>query len=151
MKAVQIMLINNNDYITVVDDIKKRIKTAQRRLALTANGELFILYWNIGRVINEYSVWGNKFIENLARDIKLDFPNAKGYSVRNLKYMATFAKIFPEIEIVQSLTAQLTWTHSNALLDKVKDREVFLWYAERSSEEGWTVDTLIEQVENGLV
>ena len=128
MKAVQIMLINNNDYITVVDDIKKRIKTAQRRLAIAVNGELFILYWNIGRVINEYSVLGNKFIENLARDIKLDFPNAKGYSVRNLKYMAKFAKIFPEIEIVQSLTAQLTWTHSNALLDKIKDREVFLWY-----------------------
>ena len=144
------MLINSNEYITVVDDIKSRIKTAQRRLALAANGELFTLYWNIGKVINEYSVWGNKFIENLARDIKLDFPNAKGYSVRNLKYMAKFAKIFPEIEIVQSLTAQLTWTHSNALLDKVKDRDIYLWYAERNSEESWTVDTLIEQVENGL-
>jgi Protein of unknown function (DUF1016). len=119
------MLINNNDYITVIHDIKEQIKTAQRRLALAANGELFTLYWNIGRVINEYSTWGNKFIENLACDIKLDFPNARGYSVRNLKYMAKFAKTFPEIEIVQSLTAQLTWTHSNALLDKVKDRDVF--------------------------
>ena len=144
------MLINNNEYISVIDNIKTQIKTAQRRLALAANGELFMLYWNIGNVINEYSVWGNKFIENLARDIKLDFPNAKGYSVRNLKYMAKFAKTFPEIEIVQSLTAQLTWTHSNALLDKIKDRDIFLWYAERNSEESWTVDTLIEQVENGL-
>jgi predicted nuclease of restriction endonuclease-like (RecB) superfamily len=144
------MLISNSEYITVVDDIKAQIKTAQRRLALAANGELFTLYWNIGKIINEYSVWGNKFIENLARDIKLDFPNAKGYSVRNLKYMAKFAKTFPDFEIVQSLTAQLTWTHSNALLEKVKDRDVFLWYAARNAEAGWTVDVLKEQIDNDL-
>jgi len=144
------MLINNNEYLSVVNDVKARIKEAQRRVLLVANSELFALYWNIGKVINENSTWGNKFVENLARDIKLDFPDAKGYSVRNLKYMAKFAKTFPDFEIVQSLTAQLTWTHSNALLDKVKDRDVFLWYAERSGEAGWTVDALKEQIENGL-
>ena len=144
------MLINSKDYISAVNDIKKQIKTAQRRLLLSANSELFLLYWNIGKVINEYSVWGNKFVENLARDIKLDFPNAKGYSVRNLKYMAKFAKVFPDIEIVQLLTAQLTWTHSNVLLDKVKDRDIFLWYAARNSESSWTVDILKEQIENSL-
>ncbi|MCL1794652.1 MAG: DUF1016 N-terminal domain-containing protein [Oscillospiraceae bacterium] len=144
------MLINNNEYLSVANDIKTRIRAAQHRVLFAANSELFLLYWNIGKVINEYSVWGNKFVENLARDIKLDFPKAKGYSVRNLKYMAKFAKTFPETEMVQSLTAQLTWTHSNALLDKIKDRDVFLWYAERNSESGWTVDTLKEQIENGL-
>ena len=144
------MLINNNEYISVVNDIKTRIRTAQRRVLLSANSELFSLYWNIGKVINENSAWGNKFVENLSRDIKLDFPKAKGYSVRNLKYMAKFYKTFPDFEIVQSLTAQLTWTHSNALLDKVKDRDIFLWYAERNGEAGWSVDALKEQIENGL-
>ena len=144
------MLINNKEYLSVVTDIKTRIKAAQRRVLLTANAELFTLYWNIGGLINQYSVWGNKLIENLARDIKLDFPDVRGYSVRNLKYMAKFNKTFPELEIVQSLTAQLTWTHSNALLDKVKNREEFLWYAERNSEAGWSVDTLKEQIENQL-
>jgi predicted nuclease of restriction endonuclease-like (RecB) superfamily len=144
------MLINNNEYLSVVSNIKARIRAAQRRVLMSANGELFTLYWNIGKVINDYSVWGNKFVENLARDIKLDFPKAKGYSVRNLKYMAKFAKTFPDFEIVQSLTAQITWTHSNALLDKVKDYDIFLWYAQRSGEEGWTVDSLKEQIENSL-
>jgi len=144
------LLINDNDYISVANDIKKRIKCAQRKVLITANSELFILYWNIGKVINAHSVWGNKFISNLARDIKLDFPNVKGYSVRNLKYMAKFARMFPDFEIVQSITAQLTWTHSNALLDKVKDCNVFLWYAERNSESGWSVETLKEQIESGL-
>ena len=144
------MLINNNDYISVVNDIKTRIRAAQRRVLLAANSELFALYWNIGRVINEYSEWGNKFVENLARDIKLDFPDTKGYSVRNLKYMAKFAKNFLDFEIVQTLSAQLTWSHNTALLDKVKDREKFLWYAERNGEAGWSVDVLKEKVENSL-
>ncbi|MCL2202032.1 MAG: PDDEXK nuclease domain-containing protein [Oscillospiraceae bacterium] len=142
--------MNSSEYMAIVDDIKTKIKTAQRRLALEANSELFTLYWNIGRVINECSQWGNKFVENLACDIKLDFPKARGYSVRNLKYMAKFAKTFPELEIVQSLTAQITWTHSNALMDKVKDRGVMMWYAERTAETGWTVDILKEQIDNKL-
>jgi len=144
------LLINSSEYLIIIGDIKAQIKTAQRRVALEANSELFMLYWNIGRVINEYSQWGNKFVENLARDIKLDFPKARGYSVRNLKYMAKFAKTFPELEIVQSLTAQITWTHSNVLLDKVKDYSAMLWYAKRAAETGWTVDTFKEQIDYKL-
>jgi predicted nuclease of restriction endonuclease-like (RecB) superfamily len=144
------MLITSNEYLSGANDIKTRIRAAQRRVLLSANGELFSLYWAIGKVINENSAWGSKFVENLARDIKLDFPEARGYSVRNLKYMAKFAKTFPDFEIVQSLTAQLTWTHNTALMDKVKDRDIFLWYAERNGESGWTVDTLKEQIENRL-
>jgi len=56
------MLINNDDYIAVVSNIKARIRTAQRRVLLSANAELFLLYWNIGTVINENSAWGNKFV-----------------------------------------------------------------------------------------
>jgi len=144
------VLINNSNYISAVSDIKAHIKHAQRKVLISANAELFTLYWNIGKVINKYSVWGNKFIENLARDIKLDFPGAKGYSIRNLKYMAKFARTFPDFEIVQLLTAQLTWTHSNVLLDKIKDLDIFLWYAERNGEAGWTVETLKEQIESSL-
>jgi hypothetical protein len=60
------------------------------------------------------------FYVNLARDIKLEFPAAKGYSVRNLKYMAKFAKTYPDFEFVQTVSAQISWSHNTALLDKVK-------------------------------
>ena len=82
-------------------NVKKQIQNAQYKAILSANRELILLYWNIGNVIIENSVWGNKFIDNFARDIKLEFPNTKGYSVRNLRYMRKFAAMFPEIEIVQ--------------------------------------------------
>lgn len=81
------MLINNDNYFQVLENVKARIQEAQYRAVLGANREQIILYWHIGRVIIENTKYGAKFIENLARDIKLEFPNAKGYSTRNLKYM----------------------------------------------------------------
>ena len=69
---------------------------------------------DIGLAINEHKTWGNKFIENLATDIRLAFPEAKGYSVRNLKYMAKFALRFPDFEIVQAALAQIKCYFSSA-------------------------------------
>ncbi len=83
------MLMNNNEYLDLVQTIKQEIQQAQYKATLSVNKELIMLYYNIGKIINEHKSWGNKFIENLAADIKLSFPNAKGYSVRNLKYMST--------------------------------------------------------------
>ena len=81
------MLMNNNEYLDLVQTIKQEIQQAQYKATLSVNKELIMLYYNIGKIINEHKSWGNKFIENLAADIKLSFPNAKGYSVRNLKYL----------------------------------------------------------------
>ena len=85
------MLINNNEYLDIVETIKLEIKSAQYKAAVSVNRELIMLYYNIGKIINEHKTWGNKFIENLAADIRISFPDTKGYSIRNLKYMAKFA------------------------------------------------------------
>lgn len=144
------MLLNNSEYLSVINEIKSRIHAARNRAALAVSNEVVTLYWNIGKDINEHSVWGNKFVENLARDIKLEFPNTKGYSVRNLKYMAKFAKLFSDFQIVQRLVAQLQWGCTVSLIDKVKDYEQCLWYAEQTVENGWSRDTLVEQIERNL-
>lgn len=102
------MLMNSSDYLTTMEQIKREIKSAQYRATVHANVELLMLYHTIGRVINEHKIWGNKFVENLAADIRLEFPNSTGYSVRNLKYMAKFAFLFPNAEIVQASLAQIT-------------------------------------------
>ena len=90
------MLMNNNEYLDLVQTIKQEIQQAQYKATLSVNKELIMLYYNIGKIINEHKSWGNKFIENLAADIKLSFPNAKGYSDRNLKYMSKFASTYPD-------------------------------------------------------
>ena len=111
--------MNKKEYLSVFEEIKIKIHSARRNAILAVNNEMVMLYWSIGSIINAKSKWGNKFIENLAKDIKLEFPSAKGYSARNLKYMAKFAKTNPDLEIVQTISAQLSWSHNTALLDKV--------------------------------
>jgi predicted nuclease of restriction endonuclease-like (RecB) superfamily len=144
------LLINSNEYLQIIGEIKSRIRKARRQAVLAANYELITLNWYIGKTINGHSAWGNKFIENLAGDIKLEFPNAKGYSVRNLKYMAKFARVYPDFEIVQTVSAQLSWSHNTALLDKVKDSGQRLWYARKAIEDGWSLNTLEYQIETCL-
>jgi len=144
------MLMNSNEYFEILEDIKMRIKTAQYKAALGMNREQILLYWNVGKVIIENSKWGNKFIDNLARDIKLEFPNTTGYSVRNLKYMKKFAIMFSDDEIVQAALAQLTWYHLQALMDKVSDNRTYLWYADKCIENGWSRDILVHQIEMKL-
>lgn len=144
------MLMNNNEYLDLVQNIKQEIQHAQYKAALSVNKELIGLYYNIGQLINEHKTWGSKFIENLAADIKLSFPDAKGYSVRNLKYMAKFALRFPDFEIVQAALAQITWYHHIALMDKVKTADEHLWYADQVSKNGWSRNVLVHQIESGL-
>ena len=144
------MLINSNEYLDIINTIKKDIQTAQYKAVLGANRELIMLYRNIGNVINEHNTWGSKFIDNLARDIKLDFPDMTGFSVRNLKYMAKFSALYTDSEIVQAVLAQLSWYHNIALMDKVKNTEIALWYAKQAIENGWSRNVLVHQIESDL-
>ena len=125
-------------------------ETQSYRATVSVNRELLVLYHSIGEVINEHKTWGNKFVENLAADIKMSFPDATGYSVRNLKYMAKFALRFPEKEIVQAALAQITWYHHIALMDKVKNADEHIWYAEQVAKNGWSRNVLVHQIESGL-
>lgn len=144
------MLINSDEYLSTIESIKQNIRTAQYRATISVNKELLLLYHSIGLVINEHKAWGNKFVENLAADIKLAFPDVTGYSVRNLKYMAKFALRFPDREFVQAVLAQITWYHHITLMDKVKSADEHIWYAEQAAKNGWTRNVLVHQIESGL-
>ena len=87
-----------------------------------------MLYYNIGQIINEHKSWGNKFIENLSSDIRIALPGVKGYSVRNLKYMAKFSSEYYDAEFVQQVVAQIPWGHIVTLLDKIDDPIIRNWY-----------------------
>lgn len=144
------MLMNDNQYLSIIENIKQEINNSQFKAAVSVNRELVMLYYNIGLIINEHKTWGNKFIENLAKDIKLAFPNSTGYSVRNLKYMAKFASEYPDREFVQQAVAQLPWGHNVVLLDKVADISARKWYIKKCAENGWSRNVLVHQIENGL-
>ncbi len=144
------MLMNSGEYLAIVEQVKREITTAQYHASVQVNTELILLYHSIGTVINEHKSWGNKFIENLATDIRRAFPASKGYSVRNLKYMAKFAQTYPDREFVQQVVVQIPWGHNLVLLDKVSDPEERYWYLTACQKNGWSRAVLVHQIESGL-
>lgn len=142
-----------SSYPKLLEDIKARIRQAQVRAALSVNRELVLLYWHIGKEIlqrQEQEGWGAKVIDHLARDLAREFPEMKGFSPRNLKYMRTFSEAWPDEQIVQEALAQITWYHNITLLEKVKDPAERLWYAHQTIEHGWSRNVLVHQIESRL-
>ena len=144
------MLINTSEYLSIIENIKREIMDAQYRATVHVNADMLLLYYDIGGIINEHKTWGNKFIDNLAVDIRTAFPESKGYSVRNLKYMAKFAQTYPEREFVQQVVAQIPWGHNVVLMDKVADENERKWYIQKTVENGWSRNVLVHQIESGL-
>lgn len=141
-------------YAAWLTELKTRIHTAQQRATLAVNRELVLLYWQIGRDILARQAeqgWGAKVIERLAEDLRLAFPEMKGFSPRNLKYMRAFAQAWPDEAIVQEALAQLPWYHHLALLDKLPDSETRRWYAAKAIEHNWSRNILVMQIETRLL
>jgi predicted nuclease of restriction endonuclease-like (RecB) superfamily len=139
-----------DSYGQFLADLKGRIQTAQLRASLAVNRELVLLYWQIGRDIldrQERESWGAKVIDRLATDLKRAFPEMKGFSPRNLKYMRAFAEAWREEAIVQAVLAQITWYHNLAILEKLTLPEDRIWYAKATVEHGWSRNVLVHQIE----
>ncbi|MCD6207193.1 MAG: DUF1016 family protein [Methanosarcinales archaeon] len=141
------------EYTAVLGELKKRIQSERLRVTLAANSAMVLMYWDIGKVIldrQEHQGWGAKVIDRLSHDLKTAFPDMKGFSPRNLKYMRTFAEAWPEREIVQRTVAQIPWRSNLALLDKLEDYQTRLWYAHNTIENGWSREILAMQIETNL-
>jgi predicted nuclease of restriction endonuclease-like (RecB) superfamily len=137
-------------YAKTLGEIKRRIQQERLRVVLAANTAMVLLYWDIGRVIldrQEREGWGAKVIDRLAADLREAFPDMKGFSPRNLKYMRAFAAAWPDRAIVQQLAAQIPWFHNCVLLDRVTDSTERIWYIRQVIEHGWSRNILALQID----
>ena len=101
-----------DDYPQLLARLKREIGAARTRAALAVNEELIKLYWWIGTEIlarQERDGWGGKAIDRLASDLRAEFPEMRGLSVRNLEYMRQFAGSWPDSQIPQQPVAKLPW------------------------------------------
>lgn len=140
-------------YDEFVGELKERIGRAQLEAAQAVGRSLVLLYWGIGKSILERQErlgWGAKVVDRLATDLRRSFPEVRGFSVRNLKYMRGLAEAWPDEAIVQQLLHKLPWFHLCTLLDKVKDPERRLWYANKAIENGWSRSVLVIHIERQL-
>lgn len=140
-------------YLSWLDDLKARIRAAQVKASLAVNAELVLLYWSIGRDIlarQEKQGWGAHVVDKLSADLHAAFPEMKGFSPRNLKYMRAFAEAWPDRRSVQQVAARMPWFHSCLLLDRVKDATQREWYARQAIEHGWSRAILSAQIDTKL-
>ena len=141
-------------YAEWLADLKSRIHTAQQRATLAVNRELVLLYWQIGQdILTRQSAqgWGAKVIERLALGLRAAFPDMKGFSPRNLKYMRAFAQAWPDAQFVQQAAALLPWGHNLVLLDKLPGPETRRWYAAKALKHNWSRNILVMQIEARLL
>ncbi len=131
-------------------ELKEKIKRERLRVVISSNTALIMLYWDIGKSILEKqnkAGWGAKVIDRLSSDLRKEFPDMRGFSPRNLKYMRAFAEAWQDRAIVQRVIAQLPWRSNIAILDKLKNPQERLWYAMRTIKNGWSQPVLSLQIE----
>ncbi|TKB88247.1 MAG: DUF1016 domain-containing protein, partial [Nitrospira sp.] len=140
-------------YADLLDSVAQRITTGRPRAIAAANHELLATYWGIGRdILDRQSEegWGTKVIDRLSTDLRGRFPDGRGYSPRNLKYMRAFAAAWPDFTVVQAGLAQLPWYHQIALIEKLDDPDQRRWYAAAAVEQGWSRDVLVHHIDGRL-
>ena len=134
-------LLIPKSYTKVFQQLKADILQTQLRAALSVTKELTMLYWRIGKVLIKSSSiegWGAKTLEKLASDLLGEFPDVKGFSLRNLQYMRKFSDSYPD-ENYAAAAAQIPWGHNLLLLDKIPNDPVKrIWYIQQAIENGWS-------------
>lgn len=143
----------NKDYSALLRTLKSQIEASRYKAALKVNKELVLLYHHVGTEILKSQIhhgWGSKVIDQLSQDLRSEFPDMKGFSLRNLKYMRKFAEEYPELEFVQEVLAQLTWYHNITLLEKIPDKQIRLFYIQNTLEHGWSRNIMMMQIETEL-
>lgn len=140
-------------YAATFGSIKSRIQQERLKVVLTANSAMILLYWDIGRTILEKQAsagWGAKVIDRLSHDLREAFPDMRGFSSRNLKYMRAFAATWDNPEIVQQVVAQLSWRHNITLIERLGNQQSRLWYAEQAILNGWSQPVLRMHIDSRL-
>lgn len=153
MNASKTPLAPPEGYADWLTQLKGQIAQARQRAALAVNAELVQLYGRIGRDIlqrQQAQGWGAKVIDRLARDLKEAFPDMRGWSSSNLKYMRFFAQHCPEGQFGQQPADQLPWFHVVTLLTQVNEPAGRAWYATQAVQQGWSRTTLALHIKNRL-
>ncbi|MDO8777289.1 MAG: PDDEXK nuclease domain-containing protein, partial [Burkholderiaceae bacterium] len=152
------------DYRQWLGELKSRFRQVQLKAAVAVNTAMLQFYWELGAdmvVKQTQFAWGSGFLKQLSSDLMREFPDVKGFSVRNLKYIRQWHEFWRSTAIGQQPVAQLAqqpvsqilsipWGHNLAILAKCKQHEEALYYAQVTQTFGWSRSVLVHQIESGL-
>lgn len=137
----------------LLGEVRQLIEASRAELAVTVNSALTTLYWQIGQRIRnevlqgERAAYGEQIVSALSRQLEADY--GRGFSSKNLRHMLRFAEVFPEAEIVSTLSRQLAWSHFLELI-YLKDPLQRDFYSQMCAQERWSVRQLRERKDSIL-
>lgn len=158
-------LVFNKEYKIWLADIKAKVRSAQIKAAVKVNTELLMLYWELGMDIVEKQKkvkWGEGFLSQLSKDLMAEFPDMKGFSLSNLKYIKQWCQFYKResaisqqfvgqigLQIIAQIT-QIPWGHNIAIISKCKNVKEALYYVQNTITHNWSRSVLVHQIESGL-
>lgn len=139
------------DYPRLLSEVKERIRSAQYEALKAVNKELVGLYWDIGQMIVErqdVEGWGKAVVEQLAADLRTEFPGVAGFSASNLWRMKAFFEAYTGLEKLAPLVREIGWSHNLVILERCKDPLEREFYIRMTRKFGWSKNVLIHQIDN---
>ena len=143
MTKTKEITILEKDYLSDLNKIKETIRTNQAKAMVVINSAMIMTYYEIGTIINQRKVWGNKYIERLSNDLK---EYGKGYSVRNLEFMMNIAREFSTQEISKQPVSKISWGSLVKIMQKSNSHDEMLWYINQTYKNGWSRSMVLNQI-----
>ena len=142
---------NNADFKHFVEEIKSKIHSAHTKALKAVNKELIALYSDIGKIIvqrQERFGWGKSIVETLSKELQSEFKGLKGFSLRNLWNMRNFYLAYKDNKKLQTLSAEISWSHNVLIFQKCKDDLQKEFYIKSTLKHAWSCRVLDTQIDN---
>ena len=146
------MNLQNTDYKDWLVELKSKIRSVQLKAAVAVNSALIEFYWDLGKMITEkqaQTTWGDKLIDQVAKDLKSEFQDMTGLSNSNLKYCKRFYIFYQSVigqqavdQFRQQPVAQIPWGHNILIFSKSNDVKEAMFYVQMTLENSWSRDIL---------
>lgn len=150
-------LLQNSEYKSWLKNLKEKVLQTQIKAAVKVNTTLLQFYWELGEEIvlrQAQSSWGDGFLKRLSRDLMAEFPDMKGFSFSNIKYIRQWVVFYSQEKAIgQQLVGQLTqipWGHNLKIISCCQNIEEALYYVQNTLENGWSRSVLTHQIDSGL-
>lgn len=146
---MNVILKSDIEYKQWLTDLKFRIRNSQIKAALKVNAELINLYWELGKEIvskQEQSQWGDGLIKQLSSDLQQEFPEMKGFSTTNIKYIKRWYSFYNQditigqqvVDQLRETVSQIPWGHNLRIIIQCKSIEEAFFYIHKTIENGWS-------------
>ena len=141
IKKKEITIIEK-DYLNNLKKIKATIRTNQNKAMVVVNSAMIMTYYEIGTIINQRKVWGNKYIERLSNDL---IKYGSGYSTQNLYRMSQIANEYTKSELFSQPAREIPWYTLVEITHKSQTHKEMLWYINQTHKNGWSRSMVLNQ------